>query len=158
MRTLYFDIDGVLLSYEDVQRPLLSAGALEKRLKTLGFGRLVCVSGWSDIVNADVLGNSRRSQELAIHRMLESIFPDQTWFLSRLTLAHDTDHRCQHIDLTDDWFYMDDWADKFFPAQFGAASYRHHLGRRILLVNPHSDGGDILQWLDTPVTALCAQK
>jgi hypothetical protein len=37
IRILYFDIDGVLLSYEDEQRPLLTGGALQDRLKEFGF-------------------------------------------------------------------------------------------------------------------------
>lgn len=37
MKILYFDIDGVLLSYDDKQRPLLANGELEKRIKRLQF-------------------------------------------------------------------------------------------------------------------------
>lgn len=52
MKILYFDIDGVLLSYNDEQRVLLTTGALEDSLKRCAFDKLVCVSGWSDIFNS----------------------------------------------------------------------------------------------------------
>jgi len=155
MRILYFDIDGVFLSYEEEQRPILAGGAFQDRLKTLGFSRLVCVSGWSDIINSGLLKNPEREQKLTIHSMLKDIFPDEEWFLSRLVLAYDTDHRCKHIDLSENWFYIDDWAEKFFQEQFGEQLYKREIGRRILLVDPHSDGGDILRWLDTVVSDIC---
>ena len=78
MRILYFDIDGVLLSYEDEQRSILCGGVLDR------------------------------------------IFVDKEWFLSVLELGYDSDNRCSHIDLT---------------------------GNRILQVDPHGNGSDILEWL-----------
>lgn len=151
MRILYFDIDGVLLSYDSIQRPLLADGALQSRLKQLGFSKLVCLSGWSDLVNVEILRKSQESQKISIYSQLASIFPDKDWFLSLLELAYDTDHRCKHINTEEDWYYMDDWADKFFSDQFGNSFYMREVNRRILLVNPHGDGSDILLWLDTTV-------
>jgi len=46
-RTLYFDIDGVLLDYEDRPKPALIGGVFERALQDAGFDRLVCVSGWA---------------------------------------------------------------------------------------------------------------
>lgn len=149
MRVLYFDIDGVLLSYEDMQRPKLAGGVLQEKLKMLSFDRLVCVSGWSDLFNAGIFKQSEQEQKLAIHSLLNDLFTDEKWFIERLLLAYDTDKRCKHIDLTEDWYYMDDWADKFFSECFGEELYKKNLGNRILLVNPHGDGEDILCWLDT---------
>ena len=146
MRTLYFDIDGVLLCYNDIQRPVLSHGALENKLKSLHFDRLICVSGWSDIVNSGI--KTEQQQKNAIHELLSDIFQDKDWFIPRLQLVYDTDHRCQHIQLHDDWYYVDDWADKFFPEVFGQDLYEKENGNRILLVNPHGNGKDILNWLE----------
>lgn len=146
MKILYFDIDGVLLCYDDNQRPVLANGILESRIKQLNFDKLVCVSGWSDIVNSGM--KSERQQKQAIHKLLNQIFLDEDWFLNHLELVYDTDTRCQHIDLTGDWYYMDDWADKFFTEYFNKKLYEQALGQRILLVNPHGDGSDILTWLD----------
>lgn len=58
MKILYFDIDGVLLSYNDEQRSLLVNGALEDSLKRCAFDKLVCVSGWSDIFNSGLTQRS----------------------------------------------------------------------------------------------------
>lgn len=146
MRILYFDIDGVLLSYDDEQRPALMNGQLQDRLKALNFDLLVCVSGWSDLFNSGF--KSERQQKQAIYNLLDQIFTDQQWFLSKLALVYDTDARGQHIDLNSDWFYLDDWADKFFVETFGEKRYQQELGKRILPVDPHGDGGDILKWLD----------
>lgn len=151
MKTLYFDIDGVLLSYEETQRPLLSGGTFQNKLKCLGFDRLVCVSGWSDIYNTEVVKKSELAQKRLIHALLSDIFPDQDWFLERLQLVYDTDARCKHIDLNEDWFYIDDWADKFFPEAYGKDLYAQETGKRILLANPHGNGSDILTWLDEVV-------
>ena len=151
MRKLYFDIDGVFLSYEDIQSPLLCGGVFERHLKELRFTELVCVSGRSDMVNAEINGvrfSGQRQLEL-IYSLLDEIFVDQSWFLSHLRLVYDTDDRCKYIDLEEDWYYLDDWADKFFARQFGDQLYNKYLGNRILLLNPHGDGGDILEWLKT---------
>ena len=146
MKNLYFDIDGVLLSYDDVQRPVLTNGEMESRLKKLNFDKLICVSGWSDIVNSGI--KTDLQQKKSIHSILNNVFPDENWFINKLELAYDTDDRCQHIDLDSDWYYIDDWADKFFSEYFGEILYEKELGNRILLVNPHGDGSDILDWLD----------
>ena len=49
---------------------------------------------------------------------------------------------------------MGDWADKFFPEQHGEAFYLQQLGSRILLVDLHGSGEDILEWLDKAVIGL----
>lgn len=147
-RVLYFDIDGVLLDYDDQPKPALVGGPLEARLKALGFERLVCVSGWSDMLQASVARIPADEQPRRIHRMLEAIFPDREWFLERLELTNNTDHRCEQIDRDADWYYADDWADKFFTAQFGEEAYGRFFGNRVLLASHRSDGSDRLEWLD----------
>ena len=147
-RILYFDIDGVLLDYDDRQRALLLNGRLEKLIKKCNFEKLVCVSGWNDIYNEPVMNLSLLRQKDSIHSLLDKIFIDKMWFLDRLELAYDTDHRGKHINLKDDWYYLDDWADKFFAKAHGATLFEKELNRRILQVDPHGDGQDILDWLD----------
>ena len=151
MRILYFDIDGVLLSYDDNLKPLLIGNAFESKLKSLHFEQLICLSGWSDIMNAHVLNQSPEQQKEGIYHMLKEIFPDKEWFMSRLVLAYDTDHRCKHIDLNEHWFYIDDWADKFFSNIFGKELYESEFGKRILLVDPYGNGRDLLDWVEETV-------
>jgi hypothetical protein len=77
--------------------------------------------------------------------MLKEIFTDKEWFLHRLVLVFENDDRCKHIDLLHDWYYIDDWADEYFPKYHGEELYITELGKRILLANPHGNGEDILK-------------
>ena len=146
-RVLYFDIDGVLVDYEDRPKVALADGSLEQELRRLAFDSLVCVSGWSDIAHASGIRLLPEQRGPWLHRIVAMIFPDRDWFLSRLTLTVDTDNRGRQIDLSSDWYYVDDWADQYFCAAWGHDLYERELGRRICLADPHADGGDILQWL-----------
>lgn len=111
MKILSFDIDGVLLSYNDEQRSLLANGSLEDSLKRCTFAKLVCVSRWFDILNTGLTQLSDIEEKQFVYEFLDQIFIDKDWFFSRLALVYDTDHRCKHIDSTSDWYYIDDWAD-----------------------------------------------
>ncbi len=147
-RVLYFDIDGTLLNYDDSPKAALVGGALEFRLKHLSFSKLVCVSGWAAIVKEPLTGIPVEHQARAILQLLDRIFLDVEWFLERLVLADDPDHRCRSIDRTLDWYYADDWAKEFFEDAWGAEAYAKAAGDRILMVDPHADGSDLLAWLD----------
>jgi FMN phosphatase YigB (HAD superfamily) len=147
LRLFYFDIDGTLTDYDDAPKPAFADGALERALKALAFDRLFCMSGWADLTaNAQ----TRAPEELrarGIYDLLRPVFTDRAWFLSRLALGTDTDHRCREIDLTTDWWNADDWADKFFVEHFGRELYERELGKRVLRVDPFADGSDVLAWL-----------
>lgn len=146
-RTLYFDIDGVLLDYEDRPKPALTGGVFEYALQDAGFDRLVCVSGWAAIATAPVLHIPTEAQGAWLHRRVEQLFPSAHWFLDRLILCTDPDHRGWSIDTSGDWYYVDDWADEYFVAAYGAELYEAELGRRICRADPRSDGGDVLAWI-----------
>lgn len=148
-RLLYFDIDGVLFDYHDKPKPALVDGRFRRVVADLGFDRLVCVSGWSDMVHAPVLRIPESARARAIAEQVATVFDDSVWLIERLELTTDTDHRCRHIDLGADWFYIDDWADHFFGRQFGMALFREHLGRRICMPDPRGRGDDIMQWLSS---------
>lgn len=106
---------------------------------------MVCVSGWCDAYAQ--LGLEEAARIVAIHRLLSAIFPDRGWFTAHARVISDTDHRCRAIDLSEDWWYVDDWADKFFGEAFGAREYERWLGSRILRCDPYGDGSDIVEWL-----------
>lgn len=157
VRVLYFDIDGVFLAYDDTPKALLTGGKVQQRLDELGFEKLVCVSGWADLVQTEFVGRPPRSREARLrelHELIAAVLPTWEWFLARVELGSDTDRRCTHIDLASDWYYVDDWADKFFIEAHGLAAYERNLHRagsragRILLADPHGGGGDVLDWLD----------
>jgi serine/threonine protein phosphatase 1 len=148
-KVLYFDIDGTLLDYDDEPKAALLDGKLEKALKEAGFDHLACVSGWVDILAAPVMQIQTLSERKeALHKKLAPLFPDREWFLDKLMLVYDTDHRCRYIDLQSDWYYVDDWADHFFTAALGPQRYEAEQGRRILLCDHEGDGSDVLVWLE----------
>lgn len=146
-RVLYFDIDGVLLDYNDHPKTALKDGKLEMEIKRCRFVQLCCVSGWSDMVQHRSFSYNPEQQKMALYSIVADVFPDKHWFLSSLRLVSNTDERCASIDLDSDWYYMDDWADEFFVKQYGRRQYESLVNNRVLLVDPYGDGSDILEWL-----------
>jgi len=122
-------------------------GQLEAALKAADFDFIACVSGWSDIFADPVMRLDFAQRKEAMYQKLAPLFPDKEWFMDKIILVQDTDHRCQYIDLKADWYYIDDWADKFFKEAHGEALYQQELGKRILLCDHKRDGSDVLQWL-----------
>lgn len=150
VKVLYFDIDGVLLDYDDQPKSALLEGRLEAALKQSGFDFIACVSGWVDILAAPVMKlDTLSSRKEALFQKLAPLFSDRDWFLDKLVLVTDTDHRCHYIDLNADWYYIDDWADHFFTAALGPERYKKETeAGRILLCDHEGDGEDVLAWLE----------
>ncbi len=48
-RILYFDIDGVILDYDERVKHALRGGQLQAILQEKNFDHWVCVSGWSSM-------------------------------------------------------------------------------------------------------------
>lgn len=148
-KILYFDIDGTFLDYDDVPKTAFLNGQLEASLKKANFDYLACVSGWVDIFADKVMKlDSLEQRKTAMYQLLEPMFPDKNWFIEKLILISDTDARCTYMDLKTDWFYVDNWADKFFTAAHGEKLFKKHKGDRVLLCDHQGDGSDILEWLN----------
>ena len=107
------------------------------------------MSGWSEIVQELVLRIPVSQRGASLQKRIAAAFPDRDWFLRLLVLTTDTDNRCRYIDLAADWYYMDDWADEYFVNAHGREAFELEKGRRVLLVDPYSDGSDVLDWLKT---------
>ena len=148
-RVLYFDIDGVLLNLREEVKHLLRDGALERELKQLSFSSLVCVSDWAEASHDQLPRASVKRRGSWIRRActLQGVFPDESWFLGRLHLAEDAGSRCRIIEMTKDWYYVDDWAREFLGKEFGDELYQREKGRRVLMPDPDGDGSDVLDWL-----------
>ena len=147
-RVLYFDIDGTLLDNEDRPKSALLGGRLQHTLMHAGFTKFVCVSGWSDLFASPVLRLSPEERKRAICKMLKEML-DGDFLEDQLRLAVETDNRCRSIDVNQDFYYIDDWADEYTIKQFGENFYNAHYGKRILRVDPYGDGTDILDWLES---------
>ncbi len=148
MRVLYFDIDGALLDWYDKPKSALLSGGFHSLLVSRQFALLVCVSGWAEIVPAEVSWYPLDQRKASIHRLVAPLFSDRDWFLSRLELGVNTDHRGFLIDRNKDWYYLDDNADQFFSEAFGPEAYSAELGRRICCPHHSSDGAEVIAWLE----------
>jgi hypothetical protein len=150
MRTLYFDIDGtVLCMYTPHAKPALAHGALGRAVRGAGFEKLVCVGNYCEIAhmmrplveNFDALG--------AVLEVCGGVFDDDDWFRDRTRLITKPDRRAAEVDLTEDWWYMDDLAEKYFADVGRTKVYRAHAGGRILVPAAEGDGEDVLTWIQT---------
>jgi len=56
---------------------------------------------------------------------------------------------CRSIDVNQDFYYIDDWADEYTIKQFGENFYNAHYRKRILRVDPYGNDTDILEWLES---------
>ena len=148
-RVFYFDIDGVLLNLNGEVKLRLADGVLERELKRLRFSSLVCVSDWAEASREKLPGAAVEPRGIWIRNTckLQSVFPDEGWFIGQLHLAGDTNRRCQTIDMAQDWYYADDWAREFLGKEFGDDLYQEESGKRVLMPDPSGDGSDILDWL-----------
>lgn len=145
---MYFDIDGTFLDYDDAPKTALLKGQLELILKKSNFDFIACVNGWVDIFAAEVMQlNSLEERKEAMYRKLQPLFPDKKWFMEKIILISDTDNRCKYIDLKIDWYYVDDWADKFFTEAHGIDFFQREKGNRIFLCDHKGNGKDVLEWL-----------
>ena len=146
---MYFDIDGTFLDYDDAPKTAFLNGKLEASLKNANFDYHACVSGWVDIFADKVMKlDSLEQRKTAMYKLLEPLFPDKDWFMEKLILISDTDARCTYMDLKTDWFYVDDWADKFFTEAHGEKLFKKQKGGRVLLCDHQGDGSDVLEWLN----------
>lgn len=140
------------MDYDDAPKAALLEGKLELILKKAKFDFIACVSGWVDIFAAEVMGlDSLEKRKEAMYRKLEPLFPDKKWFMEKIILVADTDHRCKYIDLKTDWYYVDDWADKFFTEAHDEDFFLKEKGNRILLCDHQGNGEDVLNWLKNKV-------
>ena len=150
-RVLYFGIDNILLDEEDIAKTALTNGQLERLLKSCAFDYYACVSGYSDMVvqrHQYIQKPNKTVQKEAVWQLLKDIFTDKNDFIKKLILIYNTDKRGDYINVDSDWYYLDDWADKYFVEAQGIQAFeemkRHN---RIFLNDPQGDGADILQWL-----------
>lgn len=146
MKILYFDIDGTLLCNSE-PKTALSNGAFELAVRIVGFSKIVCVG---NIVTAIHLLDSIKEPVDGLKLVFDACrgtFVDWDWFSGITELVQDSDHRADHIDLTSDWYYLDDLAEAFILKEGLSGLFGSELGRRILEPDPYGDGTDILNWL-----------
>jgi len=146
VKTLYFDINGTL-TFEYACKPALAGGAFEGAVRRAGFERLVCVSNIQNTIKllADL---GRQPDGLAIlFDMCWGAFSDPAWFRQVTTVVSEPDHRARFIDLSRDWWYLDDLARDYLETEGLSHLFAANAGSRILAPARTSDGAEILDWL-----------
>ena len=152
MKTLYFDIDGTVLLEEEWEvKSALARGAFEAAVRRASFERLVCVGNAVRIAHT-VKGMGIPYDALGVLLdICRGAFADEAWFRSATTLVDEPENRVASIDLTSDWWYVDDLASHYFRVAGLEEILETHRGGRVFAPDPMGDGEDVLQWLGTTV-------
>ena len=137
MRKLYFDIDGTILDLESGDlKPALGGGRLGRAIRDARIGELVCVGNFVEVIRT-----------LWILELCRGAFDDEAWFRAHTALVERPASRAAEVELTEDWWYMDDLAETYFIECGRTSVFLKHLGGRILRPSPTGDGQDVLDWL-----------
>jgi hypothetical protein len=149
VRTLYFDIDGTLLlgSFGD-PKPALADGAFERAVRRAGVERLVCVGNVVHIVRTLEAGPRPIDGHATVFRTCQGVFQDEAWFRRVTSLVLDPSERARHIETADDWYWVDDLAERYCAQSELTALFEEHAGGRIFVPVPDGDGADVLAWLE----------
>ena len=148
MKTLYFDIDGtVLLMDTDRAKQALGSGVFETAVRHAGFKRLVCVGNFGHVAHLLKAMDCNYDEMNVLFRLCDGAFTDEGWFRSVAALISDPDNRGRHIDLAEDWWYVDDLADQFLVQAGLQDVLQAQRGWRVFVPDAYGDGQDILQWL-----------
>ena len=148
MKTLYFDIDGtVLLDNQQAVKPRLGQGEFETAIRSAGFNRMVCVGNFCRIaaLAAELIPNYPKYDVLM--NLCRGALLDADWVRRRTTFVEDAETRAAFIDLSGDWWYLDDLAAHYCQLAGMTKVYTANIGTRICAPAPRGDGADVLEWL-----------
>jgi hypothetical protein len=148
MRQLYFDIDGTLLRLgTGVPKTALARGAFEEAIRRAQFDFLVCVGNFCRVVEMVKQVDSDYDGLGIVFSLCQGVFADEERFRRVTTLIVDPERRAEAIDVSGDWWYVDDLAEQFFDHVGLQGLFRNEVGRRIFAPQPDGTGDDILRWL-----------
>ena len=148
MKTLYFDIDGTILRAGTLRvKAVLAHGGFECAVRAAGFEALVCVGDLGLAVHLATSLDPSYDGLGVLFAMCDGAFADEVWFRSMTTFTPQPDHRVRHLDLTEDWWYVDDLAAKYCALEDQRLLFETWQGRRVLVPVADGDGGDIVAWL-----------
>jgi hypothetical protein len=148
VKTLYFDIDGTVLDIGFGQpKSALANGQLETAIRRAGFQKLVCVGNIISVFHlASELGRSV-DEVRAIFNLCGGSFSDESWFRQVVQLVPDPKRRAQHINFTEDWWYVDDMAEEYLKLEKMEELLTVHRNQRVFIPTPTGNGQDMLDWL-----------
>ena len=149
MANLYFDIDGTLLDIDSGNaKEALANGRFEDTVRRLGIHQLICVGTMTDVIRSAKEYDDSYDSLGVLFRICRGTFLDEYWFRDNIILVHDSCNRAREIDLTSDWWYVDDLAEYYFKIADLDSEFKTNAGTRILVPTPNGDGTDILSWME----------
>jgi len=148
LRKLYFDIDGTLLVLDTgLAKPALAGGRLEAAIRRARVNELICVGNFAGVVRTVWTVEPEYDGLGAIFALCQGVFEDERWFRGLVQLVGDPKLRAAEVDLSADWWYMDDEAEKYFLQAGRREILGEESGRRILRPSPRGNGEDVLDWM-----------
>jgi hypothetical protein len=148
MRKLYFDIDGTLLLLNfGAPKPALVGGAFEHAVREAQIDALVCIGNFAEVVRAMRTANPAYDGLGAVFTLCDGMFGDEAWFRAVTQFVSDPRRRAAEIRLEEDWWYVDDDAEKYFREVGRADVFTQNLGGRILRPSPSGTGEGVLAWI-----------
>jgi hypothetical protein len=148
MKTLYFDIDGTILSIDRGEaKSYLRDGALERTVRRTGFTHLVCV-GNIGIVASEVESLGVEYDAIGVvFKLCDSAFVDESWFRSVTRMIADPANRAHYIDYSSNWWYLDDLAASYLQKAGRLEELRELVCDRVFMPNPRGNGMGVIDWL-----------
>jgi hypothetical protein len=149
MRILYFDLDGTILSSKDGEvKQELRNGALENAIRRAKIAHLVCVGNIGIVASAvEELGHNYDAIEI-VFRLCNGAFKDINWFRDVTTMVSDPENRAEFINLSSDWWYMDDLAEIYLKKADLLETLMKTDHCRVYIPNPSGSGAGVLDWLN----------
>lgn len=147
MKTLYFDIDGTILRAGTLAaKSALADGGFERAVRAAGFEALVCVGDLGLAVHLAARLDPTYDSLGVLFEMCDGALIDESWLRSVTTFVSEPDHRVRHLDLTRDWWYVDDLAAAYCALEDQGALFERWQGHRILVPLADGDGRDMVAW------------
>lgn len=159
MLTLYYDIDGTILNYDDRVKACLADAKLQRLLEANQISKLVCVSSWTSIFSELPAWQRARGDRVLDGTVTDRIytelsgnaFSDIEWFRQRNTNQYGNgERRARHLPIgTIGWIYIDDWAKESVSEVHGLDAYRTLETKRVLTCDPYGDGLDTVDFIES---------
>ena len=130
-----------------IAKARLANGMLEAAIRRAGFEELVCVGNFVGVIRTVWSVDPGYDGPGAIFALCTGVFVDENWFRSCVRLVSDPTSRAGEIDLSSDWWILDDEAERHFTAAGREEIFRANVGRRVFVPEPDGDGADVLRWL-----------
>ena len=117
-------------------------------MRRSGVQQLICVGNFVDAGRAAKEINPHYDIHGAIFDICGGAFSDEDWFRANTALTRDSYYRAAEVDLSTDWWYLDDLAEYYFKIAYREDVFEANAGVRIFVPAAEGDGKDVMDWID----------